>query len=67
MWISGPPGAGKSTTAQLLSRNSGFVYYEGDCIMRDANPYVPSDVENPSMALMQQNHIKVRLKNYKKI
>lgn len=27
--------------------------------MRDANPYVPSDVENPSMALTNQNHLKV--------
>ena len=27
--------------------------------MRDANPYVPSDVENPSMALMHQSHLKV--------
>merc|ERR1711997_1394574 len=58
LWISGPPGAGKSTSAQFLSRNSGFVYYEGDCIMRDANPYVPSDVENPSLAQTYQSHLK---------
>ena len=35
--------------------------------MRDANPYIPSDVENPSMAQTRQKHIKVLLKNYKKI
>jgi len=58
LWLSGPPGAGKSTSAQLLSRNSGFVYYEGDCTMRDANPYIPSDVENPSMAQTRQKHLK---------
>ena len=31
LWITGPPGLGKSTTAQLLARNAGYVYYEADC------------------------------------
>merc|ERR1719429_785681 len=31
LWITGPPGLGKSSSAQLLSREHGFVYYEGDC------------------------------------
>ena len=30
VWITGAPGLGKSTTAQLLSRDHGFVFYEGD-------------------------------------
>ena len=60
-WISGPPGAGKSTTAQLLGRNAGFVYYEADCLIQHANPYIPIDVENPTMATYQQKHLKVWL------
>ena len=59
LWISGPPGAGKSTSAQLLSKNTGFVYFEADCTMKHANPYIPADVENPTMAQMYQKHLKV--------
>ena len=50
----GPPGFGKSTTAQLMSREHGYVYYEGDCFFGLRNPYIPADVENPSMAQMSQ-------------
>ena len=64
IWISGHPGAGKSTTAQLLSRNTGFVYYEADCVMTHANPYIPTDVENPSIAQMLQKHLKVYIHHY---
>lgn len=58
IWISGPPGSGKSTTGQLLARKNGFVYYEADCHFNHANPYVPLDVENPSMAQNMQKHLK---------
>ena len=57
LWISGPPGVGKSTSAQLLSREHGFVYYEGDCFLNMRNPYIPPHVENPSLAQFQQRKL----------
>ena len=61
IWLSGPPGAGKSTTGQLMSKKAGFVYLEADCISQFLNPFVPSDVENPSMAGFQQKALKVKV------
>lgn len=57
IWITGPPGLGKSTSAQLLSREHGYVYYEGDCFFGLRNPYIPSDVENPSLAQVKQRKL----------
>ena len=36
---------GKSTTAQILAREDGYVYYEGDCFSKLKNPYIPLDAE----------------------
>ena len=55
--IFAPPGLGKSTSAQLLSREHGFVYYECDCFLSGRNPYVPPDVENPSVAQGKQKKL----------
>ena len=57
IWITGPPGLGKSTSAQLLSREHGYVYYEGDCFFNFKNPYIPPDVENPSLAQVKQRKL----------
>ena len=59
VWLSGPPGAGKSTTGQLMSREAGFVYLEADCTMNNLNPFVSPDVENPTLAAFQQKALKV--------
>lgn len=41
---------GKSTSAQILARNYDYVYYEADCFSALKNPFVPLNVDNPSMA-----------------
>ena len=64
VWFSGPPGAGKSTTGQLMSKKAGFVYLEADCISQFLNPFIPSDVDNPSMAGFQQKALKVKVLCY---
>ena len=51
------PGLGKSTTAQLLSKNHGFVYYECDCFFNGKNPYIPPHVENPSVTQLRQRRL----------
>merc|ERR1712123_388954 len=58
LWITGTPGLGKSTSAQLLSRNHGYVYYEADCFGGIKNPYIPREAENPSMAQFNQRPLK---------
>merc|ERR1719210_1477558 len=58
IWLSGAPGMGKSTSAQMLGRDHGYVYYEADCFMGLRNPYVPLDVENPTLASLHQKTLK---------
>ena len=43
--------------AQLLSREHGFVYYECDCFLGCRNPYIPPDVENPTLAQGKQKKL----------
>ena len=59
VWFSGPPGAGKSTTAQLMGRKNGYIFYEGDCYNDIANPFVDLNVDNPTLAQSEQTPLKV--------
>jgi len=58
IWISGPPGFGKSTIGLYLSKMAEFVYYEADCFERHVNPYIPPNVDEPSLATIKQKPLK---------
>ena len=58
IWLSGAPGCGKSTTAQIMAKTEGYVYYEADCFMNFINPYIGLDVENPSLDVKRQKPLK---------
>lgn len=33
------------------------MYFEADCFMNHLNPYVPTDVDEPTLAMMSQNFL----------
>ena len=57
-WLSGPPGAGKSSTALFMAKNQGYVYLEGDTFLAFVNPYLPLDVKEPSLEQRHQRPLK---------
>ena len=59
VFLTGPPGAGKSSTCQLMAREKGFIYFEGDCVMQFINPFTDPHVDNPSIASAAQPPLKV--------
>ena len=62
LWFSGPPGAGKSTTAQLMGRYHKYVYYEADCFGSFMNPFVDLQADDPTMMQMAQAPLYVSYK-----
>ena len=58
--LSGPPGAGKSTTAAQMAKNEGYIYYEADCFFMYVNPFIDPNAEEASLALAVQKPLKVR-------
>ena len=57
LFLTGAPGLGKSSTAQLLARLRGFVYYEEDCFHQLRNPYIPLTAESPTMEQEYQRNL----------
>merc|ERR1719219_637082 len=58
IFLSGGPGLGKSTTGHLLSKMTGFVYYEADCFMNGSNPYLPPGAKDPTLDAIKQKPLK---------
>ena len=52
---------GKSTSAQLLGKNHGYVYYEGDSFGGLKNPFNKIDSENPSLDGIKMKNLKGKL------
>ena len=62
VWLAGYPGTGKSTTALMMAKRAGYVYYEGDAISKGVNPLIPPDteVDNLHANIGKQAPLKVR-------
>ena len=58
LWLCGPPGTGKSTAAQIMARNYGYVYYEADTFNHMRNPFIDLNVNNPSLSQYGQKILK---------
>ena len=44
-----------------MGKDAEYVYYEADCAMAFLNPFVPTDVDNPTLAAFKQKPLKVKI------
>ena len=47
-----------------MGRDAGYVYYEADCTSYFLNPFIPTDVDNPTTAAFKQKALKVSIGGY---
>ena len=60
VWLTGTPGAGKSTIGHLMSKEAGYVYYDSDAAEAFLNPFIPPNLsENPTKQCYRQKPLKV--------
>ena len=55
VFLSGPPGAGKSSIAAWMAANANYVYYDGDGFLAGVNPYTPPKADEPTLATQEQH------------
>ena len=49
---------GKSTSAQILARDHGYVYYEADCFSLLKNPFNDVHADEPSKNIVKLKSLK---------
>ena len=55
----GPPGSGKTTSAQMLGRNHDYNVYEADCYIAFKNPLVDPNDKHPFFSMAKKKPMKV--------
>ena len=65
IWFTGAPGAGKSTTAQMMANEKDYRYYEADCMMSLTNPFLDIHAENVFNAQVRAKPLAVSDENHR--